>query len=180
MTTKQKKMLSLVALGGGAAFLIYKLMGNARAKAISIIKEFEGLEVLNDDGSVSAYYDQGGVPTIGWGTTRYSNGQDVRIGDTITQARAEQELNSEVDEKQQGVKELVTVPLSENQLAALISLAYNIGLGALQSSSLLRKLNQGSNMQDVANEFDRWVNVNGAPVSGLIRRRKEEKQLFLS
>ena len=78
------------------------------------------------------------------------------------------------------VKKLVTVTINNNQLIALGSFAYNLGIGALSSSTLLKLLNQGADKVIVANQFDRWVNANGVKSQGLVNRRNAEKALFLS
>ncbi|NBU53701.1 MAG: lysozyme, partial [Alphaproteobacteria bacterium] len=78
------------------------------------------------------------------------------------------------------VKSLLKRPVTENQLAALTSLAYNIGLGAFGRSTLLRKLNAGESTNAVAAEFLRWNKVNKVEVPGLTNRRKLEAELFLS
>ena len=78
------------------------------------------------------------------------------------------------------IKNLVKVPLNNNELNALISFTYNVGLGAFKASSLLRLLNSGADKKIVADQFDRWVYDNGVKVKGLIYRRNAEKKLFLS
>jgi len=72
------------------------------------------------------------------------------------------------------------VPLNNNELNALISFCYNVGLGAFKASSLLSLLNSGADKKIVADQFDRWVFDNGVKVKGLINRRNAEKKLFLS
>ena len=78
------------------------------------------------------------------------------------------------------VKKLVTVKINNNQLVALGSFAYNLGIGALTNSTLLKLLNQGQDKAIVASQFDRWVNVKGVRSQGLVNRRNAEKALFLS
>lgn len=143
------------------------------APALSIIKEFEGLYL-------KAYLDPVKIPTIGYGTIKYPDGRRVKMGDVITKESAVYCLFVEVDEKAEGVKSLVKVKISNNAFCALVSFAYNVGVGALKKSTLLRKLNAGENMTNVANQFDRWVNAGGRPLKGLVRRRKAEKALFLA
>ena len=142
---------------------------------LDLIKKWEGL-LLN------AYLDPVGIPTIGYGTTRYPNGQKVRLGDRISERDAEVYLRSECSKVATEISELIKVPVNQNQFDALVSFAYNVGTGAFQSSTLLRKLNQGD-YQGAANEFSRWVNgvVNGVfqPLPGLVSRRADEKNLFL-
>lgn len=132
---------------------------------LSIIKHFEGLKL-------EAYKCPGDVPTIGWGHTR-----GVRMGQKISVAQAEVFLDHDYQEAEDAVKELVTVPLTTNQLGALVSLVFNIGVGAFRGSTLRRKLNTGD-YAGAADEFDRWVFASGKRLQGLVLRRKVEKTLF--
>lgn len=133
---------------------------------ISIIKFFETLRL-------KAYLCPSGKPTIGWGHTK-----GVSLGQTITEAQAEKFLEEDYKEMEQAVKTLVTVPLTENQLQALTSFTYNVGINAFKSSTMLRKLN-ASDFEGAYNEFDRWIYGNGKKLNGLIKRRKVERTLFL-
>ncbi len=150
-------------------------MSNADAVAqrinqagLELIKQFEGLRL-------TAYQDSGGVWTIGYGHT----GPDVRPGMTITRARAEQLLENDLREFERGVSRLVRVPLNSNQFSALVSFAFNVGLGNLQGSTLLRLLNRGD-YAGAAAQFGRWVRVGSQVLAGLVRRRHAERQLFLT
>lgn len=77
------------------------------------------------------------------------------------------------------VNRLITVPLSQNQFDALVSFTFNLGEGALEESTLRRKLNAGD-YAGAANEFGRWVKADGEVLPGLVRRRREEAELFLT
>lgn len=136
---------------------------------LALIKKFEGCRL-------TAYADVGGVWTIGWGQT----GPDVVEGLTITQAQADARLRAEVDRFANGVLAELKVPVNQNQFDALVSFAYNIGLGAFRSSTLLKLLNDRTQVSIVASEFTKWNKVNGKPIEGLSRRREAEKQLFLT
>ena len=92
---------------------------------LALIKKFEGCRL-------TAYADVGGVWTIGWGQT----GPDVVEGLTITQAQADARLRAEVDRFAEGVLSGLKVPVNQNQFDALVSFAYNVGLGAFRSSTL--------------------------------------------
>ncbi|NES08193.1 MAG: glycoside hydrolase family protein [Okeania sp. SIO2F4] len=142
---------------------------------LDLIKKWEGL-------FLNAYLDPVGIPTIGYGTTRYPNGQTVRLGDRISERDAERYLGSECSRIAQAISQLIKVPVNQNQFDALVSFSYNVGTGAFQGSTLLRKLNQGD-YQGAANEFRRWVNgvVGGVkvPLPGLVSRRADERRLFL-
>lgn len=144
------------------------------APAIQIIKEFEGCRL-------EAYKDVAGIPTIGYGTTRYLDAP-VRMSDKISQAMAEELLANDVEHLfGPGVLSLLPMALKwkPNQVAALTSFAYNLGLGALESSTLRTRLLSG---QDpcivVREELPKWVHAGEAVLPGLERRRKAEIQLF--
>lgn len=144
--------------------------------AIPLIKEFEGL-------ALEAYLDPVGIPTIGYGTIRYPDGQAVQLGDRISAERAEQLLLDAVNQRYApGV--FAAIPAarrySPTQQAALISFTYNVGLGALQTSTLRRRLLAGDDPQQViAEELPRWCHGDGRQLPGLVRRRAAEVALFL-
>lgn len=141
---------------------------NTSQKGVDLIKSFEGLKL-------TAYKDSVGIPTIGFGHT----GPDVFMGQVITESQADSILKADLTKFEKGVAELIKVPLNENQHAALISFSFNLGLGNLKSSTLLRKLNS-MDYAGAANEFERWNRAGGKILSGLTRRRLAEKELFLS
>ncbi|WP_434656946.1 lysozyme [Chromobacterium violaceum] len=138
------------------------------AAGISLIKQFEGVRL-------AAYQDMVGVWTIGYGHT----GPDVKAGMTITQQQADQLLAADLEKFETGVRKAVIVPLNANQFSALVSFSYNLGLGNLRSSTLLRMLNKGD-YDGAAAQFPRWNRAGGQAVPGLTRRRKAEQALFLT
>ncbi|MGD1824861.1 Phage-related lysozyme (muramidase), GH24 family [Chromobacterium violaceum] len=138
------------------------------AAGISLIKQFEGVRL-------AAYQDMVGVWTIGYGHT----GPDVKAGMTITQQQADQLLAADLEKFETGVRKAVIVPLNANQFSALVSFSYNLGLGNLRSSTLLRLLNKGD-YEGAAAQFPRWNRAGGQAVPGLTRRRKAEQALFLT
>lgn len=141
---------------------------------LELIKRSEGLEL-------STYTCDGGVKTIGYGSTR-----NVTDGMTITEQEAEELLLKDIEYFEQKVSELVTVPLTSNQFSALVSLAFNIGENALAESTLLKILNVGEyedlpvQLEAIPDQFLRWNKVNGKFSLGLIRRRVAEIELFLT
>jgi len=156
----------------GLAVLLILLIGK-KVSALNIIKKFEGLEL-------SSYPDTGGIWTIGYGNTiNKDTGQAIKPGDKIDLATAERWLKMDVAEREKRINKLIKVPVTENQMAAITSLVYNIGTGAFGSSTLLRLLNQGSDKKLVADQFLRWNKVQGKEVKGLTDRRKLERELFL-
>ncbi|WP_296527583.1 lysozyme [Acinetobacter oleivorans] len=141
-------------------------------EGVNLICNFEGLKL-------SAYDDGTGVWTIGYGTTRYPNGQRVSEGDRCTFIQAKAYLQHDLKIFERAVNSAVKVPLKQNQFDALVSLAYNIGVGAFKNSTLLKNLNLG-NYKEAANQFDVWINAGGKRLQGLVNRRAIEKKLFLS
>lgn len=134
-------------------------------KGISLIKEFEGL-------SLDAYMCSAGVLTIGYGHTG-----GVQKGDRITEKKAEELLQDDLKKFENGVLRLVRVPLNQNQFDALVSFAFNLGVGNLGKSTLLRKLND-RDFKGAAAEFVRWNKAGGRELDGLTRRRNAEAELF--
>ena len=137
------------------------------ALASGFISQFEGC-------SLAAYKCPAGVLTIGYGHTK-----GVSEGDTCTQEQADAWLIDDVKETQTLLAHYVNVPVSEGEFVALVSLAFNVGVGALMKSKLLRKLNSGDR-EGAAEEFLDFDLANGKRVAGLTRRRKAEHDLFLA
>ena len=136
------------------------------AEGLALIKSFEGCRL-------TAYRCPANVWTIGYGSTA-----GVKAGQTITQAEAEALLRKDLLRFEVGVEIAVEVPLTDNQFAALVSFAFNVGLGALKSSTLLARLN-ARNYSEAAAQLDRWNKASGRVLAGLVRRRAAEKALFL-
>lgn len=134
---------------------------------LDIVKEAEGLRL-------SAYLCPAGIPTIGYGHTK-----GVKLGDTCTKEQAEKWLENDFFTAKQEVKAVVKVPLRENQLDALTSFVFNLGVRKLTQSTLLKKLNAGD-YSGAAAEFDKWVYSGGKKLNGLIARRAAERKLFES
>lgn len=139
---------------------------------MALIKRFEGLRL-------QAYQDSVGVWTIGYGWTQPVAGRKVGAGMAIDAATAERLLICGVAQFEQGVERLVTAPITQGQFDALVSFAYNLGLRALENSTLLRRLNAGDRL-GAADQFGRWVNAGGVRLDGLVARRAAERALFLS
>jgi len=156
----------------GIAVLLILLFGK-KVSALNLIKKFEGLKL-------TSYPDTGGIWTIGYGNTiNKDTGQRIKQGDKIDLATAERWLKIDVDQREKFIKPLIKVPVTANMMAAMTSLAYNIGLEAFRYSKLLEKLNAGIDKKIVADEFLRWNKVGKTPVKGLTNRRKLERELFL-
>lgn len=139
----------------------------------SLIRSFEGY-------SSKPYKDVAGIATIGYGTTSYPDGRRVALKDTaVTREQAETYLEHHINQTASSVLRLVKVKLTQGQLDALTSLTYNIGIGNLAASTLLRLLNQGK-YNDALIQFDSWKRAGGVVVAGLERRRDAEQELFNS
>lgn len=142
-------------------------------KGIQLIKSFEGCKL-------NAYLDSVNVPTIGYGATYYKDGSKIKLGDKITQQQADELLAFHVSEFANGVAKLITSPLNDNQFSALVSFAFNLGIGNLKKSTLLKKLNVNPNDITIKDEFLKWNRAGGKILNGLTRRRNAESQLYFS
>ena len=132
---------------------------------VELVKHFEGCED-------TAYLCPANVWTIGYGRTR-----NVKEGDRITEPQAERDLLEELEEFKHQVLNSVKVELKQNELDALTSWTYNLGVGNLKSSTLLKKLNAG-NKSEVPAEMIRWNKANGKVLAGLTKRREAEAELW--
>jgi len=116
---------------------------------------------------------------LGYGWTQPVDGVSVGKGMTITQEIAENLLRSGLAQYEKGVTRLVNVAINQNQFDALVDFAYNLGVKALEGSTLLKKLNAGD-YAGAATEFPKWNKAGGKVLNGLTRRREAERALFLS
>lgn len=150
--------------GGDAA-----VTGEARHisdAALEVLKGFEGCVL-------TGYLCSAGVPTVGYGHT----GPEVTLHSRITKAEAERLLRQDLDRFERAVQRLVKVPLKQHQFDALVMFAFNVGVGALENSTLLRMLNAGD-YDAVPAQILRWDKAKGATIAGLTRRRKREATMF--
>lgn len=136
-----------------------------------LLESFEGFREC-------PYLDQGGVPTIGIGTTHYPMGIRVKMTDVcIKHDRALIYAKSDVGNTEDLVSTLLP-KLTQNQFDTLVSFTYNVGDQALKDSTLLRMAKVDPNNPALRLEFRKWVNVKGRPNDGLIKRRKIESDLY--
>ena len=133
---------------------------------IEKLKEFEGFRR-------DAYRDAAGVLTIGYGHT----GKDVREGDRLTTYGAEQLLMIDLKEHEAAVRRL-NVARTQGQFDALVSFAFNLGIGRLQRSTLLKTIRNGGSKAQIQREFKRWVFGGGRQLPGLVKRREWEARRF--
>lgn len=140
-------------------------------RGVRLIKRYEGVRL-------KAYKP---VPTEEHWTIGYGHyGPDVRKGQVITMATAEKLLRQDLRKFELGVERLVTTRINQNRFDALVSLAFNIGLGNFASSTVLREVNRRHFLRAAA-AFRMWVR-GGSPtavLAGLVTRRAREARLFL-
>lgn len=145
---------------------------NVPIGGIALVKEFEGCKL-------AAYPDPatGGDPwTIGWGAT----GDGIKRGVTWTQKQADDRLEQDFGRFVKGVVDRIGgASTTSNQLGAMASLAYNVGLGNFEKSTLLKKHKAGD-FAGAAAEFAKWNRANGSVMAGLTRRRAAEAALYRS
>lgn len=137
---------------------------------LDLIKQFEGLRT-------TAYLCPANVPTIGYGSTTGITGADVGKK-TITAAQAEALLRKDLVRFEKAVERLVTIRLTDNQFAALVSFAFNLGEGNLAKSTLLKRTNAGASTALIEQSLMQWVNAGGKRLQGLVNRRAAEMALW--
>jgi len=143
-------------------------------KGIDLIKSYEGF-------SSKPYLCPANVVTIGYGTTRYPNGVKITLKDApITEAKALEYLMFDMMSFERNVDAYCRNDINQNQFDALVSFCYNVGPNSLKASTLLKKVNINPNDPSIANEFAKWNKGAGRVLKGLVRRRKEEAQLYFS
>lgn len=159
-------------------------MRRTNEAGIKILHEFESCRLR-------AYRCPAGVWTIGWGNTTYENGQPVKEGDVITQARADSLFLFILARFEDQARRAITSAVNENQFSAFVSALYNIGPGSSQKSglirlrdgrpsTLLRKINANPNDPTIRDEFMKWVSPGTSFTRGLTRRRTAEANLYFS
>ena len=118
----------------------------------ALIKSFEGLRL-------KAYRDCAGIWTIGYGSTRYTNGNPVKANDLLESATAASDLFSNtLKEYEDAVNKHVKVDLTQNQFDSLVSITYNVGTGVMHNTTLIKKLNAGD-FTGAADQFLVWDKI---------------------
>lgn len=146
-------------------------MRHITQEGLNLIKRFEGFEP-------EIYLDAAGLPTIGYGHL-IRKGEHKMFENGISEAAGEALLIKDVLLAEQAVLRLIKVPLTNGQFDALVSFTFNLGSGALQRSTLRRKVNREEH-EDVPEQFMRWVWAGGRRLKGLICRRAAEAALYQS
>ena len=144
-------------------------MRHITQEGLDLIKRFEGF-------SPTIYICPAGYPTIGYGHVVREEERE-RFEDGVDEQEAEDLLQRDVRWAERGVLRLIHVPLTDGQFDALVSFTFNLGTGALQRSTLRRKVNREEHTQ-VPREFMRWVWSGGKRMQGLVYRRKKESSLY--
>lgn len=137
---------------------------------LDCVKGFEGY-------SGTAYLCPAGVPTIGYGHTSSVTMASVKNMYSITRSEAEKLLREDLGTAEDAVNKLVEVDLTQNQFDALVSFTFNVGAGAFKRSTLLKKLNAG-NYDAVPVELMRWTRGGGKVLTGLVKRREKEAEMW--
>jgi lysozyme len=180
--TRNKKVLTGIIITTIVLIMLRKKIATAlnntpfgaiSDKLFNIISNYEGFIAIPvwDYMQYSVGYGSG----YNWDAKRPVNKTDI-----IDKATAKRWLILEAQDKYDFVMSKVRVPVTDNQLLALSSFTYNVGESAFAGSTLLKLLNNGTNKDVIAKQFDLWVNAGGSVNKGLVGRRKAEKQLFLS
>jgi lysozyme len=138
---------------------------NISKEGLALIKKFEGCKL-------EAYKCAAEVWTIGYGSTK-----GVKEGDTITQEEAEELLIKDVKVFEKAVNDAVERSMVQCQFDALVSWTFNLGAGSLNSSTMLKKLNN-QEYDEVVPQMKRWNKAGGKVLQGLIRRREAEALLY--
>lgn len=155
-------------------------MRTVNAETVTLIKQYEGLHRKLSDGRYGPYLCPANVWTIYAGATRGLDGKPVtRETAPVSVAQGEALLGRDLRDFERAVTRLVRVPLTDGQFGALVSFAFNLGAGRLQSSSLLRHVNNGR-FDLAAEEFPKWVMAGGQRLTGLVLRREAERRMFLA
>lgn len=140
---------------------------------IDLIKKFEGFKA-------NSYLCSAGVPTIGYGSTLWTDGRRVRLGQTISMQDAEKLMAFFLS----NVLHFIPDTVNQNQFDALCSLIYNIGVANFRKSTLLKKVKENPDDLSIRDEFMKWTlaRKNGQLVQlpGLVKRRKAEADLYFS
>lgn len=141
---------------------------------LELIKDGEGLRL-------DAYLCPAKIPTIGYGNTMWPDGRKVELGQRITRLQADQMLQWAVNLKATAVLGFILpTQLNQNQFDALVSFAYNVGVGAFVRSTLAKKAKRNPNDPTIRAEFMRWNRAGGKVLNGLTLRRKKEADLYFT
>lgn len=125
------------------------------------IKEFEGFKA-------KAYKCPAGVYTCGYGTTK-----GITKNSKCTEQIAENWLNRDLKPIQEYLNTITEID-AYPKFASLCDFCYNLGIGSLKGSTLLKKIQAKASTESIQNEFRRWVYAGGKKLTGLVKRREWE------
>ncbi len=145
-------------------------MRHITQEGLDLIKRFESF-------SPTIYICPAGYPTIGYGHVVLDEEKD-RFANGIDQELGEELLRRDAQVAERAILRLITVPLTDGQFDALVSFTFNLGSGALQRSTLRRKVNREEH-SEVPAQLMRWIWAGGRKLKGLQRRRSAEAELYL-
>lgn len=136
--------------------------------------------IAKEEGCIlKPYKDSVGIPTIGIGCTYWENGQRVKMTDPpITKTRALALFKNVLDTYEKAVWSSTRDDINQNQFDALVSLCYNIGVGAFKGSTVLKRVNLNPNDKSIRQAFEMWRNAGNRPI--LLARRQREADLYFS
>ena len=154
--------ISAKAVGGGIAAAAAGVI----ALATMVVKPWEGV-------SLTPYTDIVGVQTVCYGQT------GPAAAKSYTLAQCDELLQSDLGQRLTALGKCIHKPLREHELAAILSLAYNVGTGAVCKSTLVQKVNAGAAPAEFCPELLRWNRAGGREVRGLTNRRKAEMALCM-
>lgn len=154
------------------------MLNKANGKCLDLIKKWEGYHTELPNGNARAYKCPAGVWTIGFGSTRnLDTNMPVREGEVITRETAERWLRKEADQCWEVMANRYP-QCNENQLAALTSLTFNIGVNGIGDG--LNGLLLAGEWSLAAERILAYNKADGRVLEGLTNRRKEERMLFLT
>ena len=142
------------------------------SKGLALIKYYEGFRAR-------AYRDPVGIWTIGYGHTSMASHPLVKAGMVISKQQALEILSKDIEKFANQIRPLIKVKLNNDQFSALVSFAYNVGVGGFKRSSVLRVVN-AKHFDAVPARLSLWVKAGGKTYRGLVKRRAAEASLFLS
>ena len=137
---------------------------------VRLLKHYEGCRL-------EAYKCSAGVWTIGYGNTFFGNGRPVKQGDKITQEEAEELLPLILKKFAQAVFRR-TAKMKQHEFDALVCFTYNVGIGAFEGSTMLKKIKKELPPSEIAMEFHKWNKAKGKVLRGLVKRRAAEACLY--
>ncbi len=159
---------------------IIAMPGRTPHRAVQLIKAFEGLHKVRADNPdmVFAYHDPIGLATQGWGhLLSRKHWPDLKGFRPLSIEECVAVLHGDLKHFETGVIRLVKVPIHPFSFGALVSFSFNLGLGALQSSTLLKHVNRDE-WEDIPFQFSRWNKAGGRVLKGLVRRREAEGDMW--